>query len=748
MTKRIDIGAYSAYAIAVEHGFVGTEEEWLAATDAARIKAEAAQLAAETAQRSASSAQGAAETARDKAKNAQNGAEDAQRRAENAQSAAESAQGAAETARDGANTARSGAQSAQGAAEAAKTAAETARSGAQSAQGAAEAAQTAAAGAAGSAQESAQAAANTAANLVPAATQQVERIEAAGAAVLASIPEDYSALSNQVTAMVPEVANSIKKFYTSSAGNPDHRYAGDSDNGHLLGVELYGDSVHPDQLPANWVNPSNTITGRYDSTTTFNTSSAWFLYEIPVLGGQQLSGGTASIRYDAVTISGVTVTPGTDVCVVGVGSNGSLTNLGPLTNKTYQIPNTINYIIVSINTADLNTAQIEYGSQATAYKAYSLQRPSPLAPQSIGATSIKVRVSGSNLFRAESGFTGSGGNWTDVSPASAQGVGTKVYIDARYSKTFSATKAMALSASGSNFLLRAYDANKVFLRSYTLLRPEALSGTVTVGEDVAFVRAAVFANTELTGFQTIVDTLQPMLVYGAEPKAYVPYTEQSRTITPPKMLCGVGEYRDVCDTEAGVWRYNLRTERVYLASSAALSNETHTAITVNNSGGLLPIISTASYQEAYRCTHFGWQNIMLSNDARIGSYIFNRTLRMRFPKSVASTLSAARAWLETNPVYITYATTEAPTTEVIDADDLEFLRSLESHYGGTLVAITDQDDNDLGASFLYPCSLEQTVEYVKQQLGDDRKYIYDLDYATAVSYVNSEYAAALAELSL
>ena len=42
MSKKVPIGPYSAYAIARQHGFDGTEAEWIASTDANRIKSEAA----------------------------------------------------------------------------------------------------------------------------------------------------------------------------------------------------------------------------------------------------------------------------------------------------------------------------------------------------------------------------------------------------------------------------------------------------------------------------------------------------------------------------------------------------------------------------------------------------------------------------------------------------------------------------------------------------------------------------------
>lgn len=57
--------------------------------------------------------------------------------------------------------------------------------------------------------------------------------------------------------------------------------------------------------------------------------------------------------------------------------------------------------------------------------------------------------------------------------------------------------------------------------------------------------------------------------------------------------------------------------------------------------------------------------------------------------------------------------------------------------------------------FNYPISMANGWNYVKQQLGDTRDYIYDMDakaqdidIQSAEAYVNSEYAVALAELEV
>ena len=53
MANKKEIGAYSAYAIAVKYGFEGTEREWVEANDIAR---EAAAKSSETAASSSASA--------------------------------------------------------------------------------------------------------------------------------------------------------------------------------------------------------------------------------------------------------------------------------------------------------------------------------------------------------------------------------------------------------------------------------------------------------------------------------------------------------------------------------------------------------------------------------------------------------------------------------------------------------------------------------------------------------------------
>lgn len=82
------------------------------------------------------------------------------------------------------------------------------------------------------------------------------------------------------------------------------------------------------------------------------------------------------------------------------------------------------------------------------------------------------------------------------------------------------------------------------------------------------------------------------------------------------------------------------------------------------------------------------------------------------------------------------------TTEQIQA-----LKELATYYHVTNISVTS--DQLYGYTvFNYPISLANGWNYVKQQLNDNRDYIYDMDLQTAEAYVNSEYAVTLTELEV
>lgn len=82
------------------------------------------------------------------------------------------------------------------------------------------------------------------------------------------------------------------------------------------------------------------------------------------------------------------------------------------------------------------------------------------------------------------------------------------------------------------------------------------------------------------------------------------------------------------------------------------------------------------------------------------------------------------------------------TTEQIAA-----FKELATYYPTTNISV-NSEQLDGYAVFNYPISIANGWNYVKQQLNDNRDYIYDMNLQSAEAYVNSEYAVALTELEV
>lgn len=88
-----------------------------------------------------------------------------------------------------------------------------------------------------------------------------------------------------------------------------------------------------------------------------------------------------------------------------------------------------------------------------------------------------------------------------------------------------------------------------------------------------------------------------------------------------------------------------------------------------------------------------------------------------------------------------------PVETGITEEEIEAFKALSTYYPKTYINAESEQLNAY-TMFNYPVSMEKGWEYVKQQIGDTRKYVYDMDLQSAEAYVNSEYAVALTELEV
>lgn len=110
-------------------------------------------------------------------------------------------------------------------------------------------------------------------------------------------------------------------------------------------------------------------------------------------------------------------------------------------------------------------------------------------------------------------------------------------------------------------------------------------------------------------------------------------------------------------------------------------------------------------------------------------------------------------YLVSNNVYIQYAL-KVPQELDLKPEEIVLFKSLSANYPTTNISI-NSEQLDGYTVFNYPISMQNGWNYVKQQIGDTREYIYDMDaraqdtdLQAAEAYVNSEYAVALTELEV
>ena len=146
-------------------------------------------------------------------------------------------------------------------------------------------------------------------------------------------------------------------------------------------------------------------------------------------------------------------------------------------------------------------------------------------------------------------------------------------------------------------------------------------------------------------------------------------------------------------------------------------------------------------------SHFAF---VTSTPDRIGTFTLNAdgtnaNIGFAFSTDTTITSDDFNNWILNNKpfVFLPVLKEELPLT----SEQILALKKLSTYYPVTNIFI-NSEQLDGYTVFNYPISMENGWNYVKQQIGDTRDYIYDMDLQSAEAYVNSEYAVALTELEV
>lgn len=574
-----------------------------------------------------------------------------------------------------------------------------------------------------------------------------------------------------VSELKKDISNKITKFYASNQGET---HLADSDNGKIMDMRVYGRSEQKQYRGKNLL-----PTTMYDNSTVQNGIQFTNNRD----GSVTVSGTATDITYFKLwgynELSDKGILPGLKVgdtvfvsdCLLQETNSKELLKITTNSAVTINSSTTTMFVGIKINkNTTINKTyypQIEKGSEATSYEPYVGGQPSPSSdyPQEIkSVVNPVVKICGKNLLKATlktqekygiSCKNNNDGTYTFNGTITADG---REYIDFYFAGYYYASKPINNGGAfiGTIGLENAIDGISILAINNTKV--------LASGDNLMKGKGPVACFMMRIKKGVVLDNLviKPMIVAGdlddnyfeeyKEQVATFPYTLNAIPVTKDGNYTDkngqqyISDYVDIENKKlirkVGDVTFNGKEYWIEeactlgLRYSCYIKNAKETAMNVGNNS-----LNSASILGAKEITYTSPNLYTISNQKIYVSW--NGT----------ETLEEFKAKLQDTPMRVIY---ELANSEEIDLTDeeLEAFKKLETYYPVTNI-LTTSDELDGYTTFNYPVSLENGWNYVKQQLGDNRDYIYnidnraqEIDMQSAEAYVNSEYAVALTELEV
>lgn len=583
-----------------------------------------------------------------------------------------------------------------------------------------------------------------------ATTEQAQQIE--------QNKTDIALLKKETGSLKEDISTKITKFYASSQGE---NHLADSDNGKITDMVLYGRSEQKQYSGKNLLNATLQTTTQNGVTCTNNGDGTYTL------------DGTANANA-VFNLGSVTFTGDTKYKICGCPQGGGIIeryHIEPYgsTNEQRDIGNGVIYslsndetkaiyIVVTIGfrvnnllfkpmiTTDLTATYDDFEPYTG-----GIPSPNPDYPQEIkSVVNPTVKVCGKNLFDKNNCYDNKWIKDLQGNLGISNGFFTTNHIFVKKGAT------VAIRKTGT--ARRGYFNISKTKFTYT----ESTNTTFTAIEDCWLMVSCNKAITPIEDFQ---------IELGSTPTAYEPYHEQ--TVTLPYTLNAIPvetggnvtidgqQYiADYVDVERGklvrmckeyVITGSERLAMYWLGNASCLRN----VCCINNFENI--VLYDGINPLAMSDMFIG--KISESADDERAIYLIlrgsgDKTLAIKFLDSDGiTTVDLAKQWLIEHKPKIVFVLS---TPEEIDltSEEVQAFKALATYYPITNISI-NSEQLDGYTVFNYPISMENGWNYVKQQIGDTRDYIYDMDARTqdtdlqsAEAYVNSEYAVALTELEV
>lgn len=584
---------------------------------------------------------------------------------------------------------------------------------------------------------------------------------------------DIASLKTETNSLKESISNKITKFYASSQGET---HLADSDNGKIMDMMLYGKSEQKQYSGKNLLNATLqtttkngvTCTNNGDGTFTLNgTASENALFLAGVINieskgeykkvGCPLKGSTetywlggASLPSDIGNGSKGILQSGTQLeIIIAIYSGYTCNNLlfKPMIVDAEKYPD-----------ATYDDFEPYTGGQPS---------PSPDYPQEIkSVVNPTVKVRGKNLLNYD--------EWKDTPIIR----GTAIYENNGI--TLTATKKDCYSEMGKffpdNAKIKVSEGETLTLSWEEIEKKEgniyifgngiASNGVSTDNRKSKKLSYTVPSGVTFITFRFGVTNAGDTISYkniqiekGSTPTAYEPYHEQ--TVTLPYTLNAIPvssdgnvtidgqQYiADYVDVKRGklvgmvLKRVFNGTEKWRMTNSEKYN---YFALTTSDDSKLQSILPN---NKNIRCNLFKAGELNENNILRLGDYE-----RVQIRCDSANTVEEFKNMLSAQNA-VCYFILKTPSEIDLTSEEIAAFKALATYYPTTNISI-NSEQLDGYTVFNYPISLANGWNYVKQQIGDTRDYIYDMDARTqdtdlqaAEAYVNSEYAVALTELEV
>ena len=245
------------------------------------------------------------------------------------------------------------------------------------------------------------------------------------------------------------------------------------------------------------------------------------------------------------------------------------------------------------------------------------------------------------------------------------------------------------------------------------------------------------------------ETWKPQILIGKQITPFEPYKEQSiqlpitlNAIPVPEggnvTIDGQQYIADYVDVERG--KLVKRVYEYVFSGADRWNTATDSAQYMYWTRGDKPGIIDSTYSKRCLCSCLIANTL---NKTRTGeNYISTQSLQNSWRIWISANVATSK--LTGEKVFLALI---VPEEISLTQEEIREFKELVTYYPVTNVSV-NSEQLDGYTVFNYPISMANGWNYVKQQLNDNRDYIYDMDTQSAEAYVNSEYAVALTELEV